>query len=111
VDVLFIRRADENDHDMPEIEVHLESAAGVAAIQVGHHDVEEDELRTLLAGKHESVGASVGLQNLESRVIENLGDQRGDSRLVVDDENSPLLPQMLVQRDSPSPVRTISELV
>jgi thiamine biosynthesis lipoprotein len=112
VHVALVGRAEERHRDVPESLVHLERAAGVAPVQVGHHHVQQHQVGPLGAGQHQRLRASVRLQHLEASVGEHLGDQRRDGLLVVRDQHAGSgIHLSLPQRGIPSPVSTISEPV
>ena len=67
-----------------------ELAHDLDAVEVGHDDVEEDDVRADLLGLLERLLAAVGGDDAEALLAEGDRDELGDARLVVGDEDEGL---------------------
>src|SRR2546427_2468077 len=87
--VPFLDPARDHDHgDSGEIRVLLEAPADLPAVQLGHHDVEQDHVRTDLARQPQSVGAVRRQDDIVALLGEVVADELGDVVLVLHQQHS-----------------------
>ena len=75
------------DHDRRRAVARLQPFEHLEAVQLGHLDVEEHEVRALLLGELEPDGAVGGQQHLVALVFEDHAQRGTDRVFVVDDQN------------------------
>jgi hypothetical protein len=86
--VALLDTARHHDHgDRRRVGVLLEPAADLPAVELGHHDVEQDDVRPGLPGAPEGVGAVGDARHLPAFLRQVVADQLGDVGLVLDDED------------------------
>src|SRR5206468_2725565 len=81
-----------HDHgDVLRLDVLLEAATDFPAVELGHHDVEQDQIGVDLARLLERVGAGGRDDDVVALFREVVADQVGDVPFVLDHEHSTLL--------------------
>jgi hypothetical protein len=77
-----------DDRDAARLGVLLQPAADFPAVEVGHHDVQQDEVGPGLAGLLDGIGAATGHQDVVPFLVEVIADQLGDVPFVLDHEHA-----------------------
>ena len=77
-------RREQDDRDRPLL---AEVAHDLDAVEVRHHDVEQDDVRADILGLLERLFAAVGGDDAETLFAEGDRDELRDARLVVRDEH------------------------
>ena len=84
-------RSEGGEHDDRDTVCCTEPAADFHAVQARQHPVQQDEVRAAF-GREAQGGEPVGGEDhLESRLDEVVADHPGDGRLVLDEEDAPVL--------------------
>ncbi len=82
-----VKRADEDDRYRLRCLVLLELQADVVAVQLGHLDVQHDQLRRIEGDHCKCATTRVRGTDLKSPILQNAGQDREIVRVVVDDED------------------------
>ena len=78
----------EDDRDIAIVVAVLQAAAGLEAVDIGHHDVEQDQVRTGKSDPVERLEPAKRHQDLVAVVFEMVDQDAEIGRVVVDDENA-----------------------
>jgi hypothetical protein len=76
-------------NDDRHIRALADALAGLEAIDVGHHHVEQHHVEALVVEGAQGLDPILDGHHLVARVLERHLDERGDLRVVVGDENTP----------------------
>ena len=80
-------RRDENHRDAARFLAGLQTLADLDAIHVGHHDIEEDEIRFFLFDEIERLEAVVGSRHADVFAFQLSLQQLDVDGLVIDDQD------------------------
>ena len=83
VDVLVAR----GQHQHRQVAGLPDALADLDAVDVGQHQVEDDERRLLRLDELQRLGAARGRADVVAGVLQVRGDERRDRRLVLDDQH------------------------
>ena len=82
-------RGEQDHRDAPRSWVGLQAPEGGRAVEVGHHDVQQDRVGSILAGARQTVAAAVGGEDLVApHQLEARLCDLADEVVVVDDEDA-----------------------